>query len=74
MFDSYGVIGASFESPTIDGWAGFRDDEPKYTSGSDYGYEWPTLLGKINGVKIYNYSRAGHSLALWLKKVNDSHS
>ena len=64
-FKSYGIIGASFETgytnATLNGEAVAFYDE---------GYEWPTLMGKVNGVEVYNYALAGHAFKQWLRDRN----
>ncbi len=66
-FKSYGIIGASFETgytnANLNGSA-----SPFY----DEGYEWPTLMGKVNGVEVYNYALAGHAFKQWLRDRNDT--
>lgn len=63
-FKSYGIIGASFETGYTNASGGqvFYDD----------GYEWPTLMGKVNGVEICNYALPGHTFRSWLADRNET--
>ena len=66
VFKSYGVIGASFETGYTNA---YKNGEAE--AFYDVGYEWPTLMGNVNGVETYNYALAGHSFRAWLRDRND---
>ena len=75
LFPIWGIIGGSFETGYTNGFRRDNDNAATFydnfegselPDSSGWGYEWPTLFGKLNGAQICNYAHEGYSFYKWL--------
>ena len=67
LFEKVGVIGDSYASGTI----GTPNSSGDYDYPMYYNISWPQIMGRQNGINVYNYSRGGATAGSWLSQTDE---
>lgn len=67
LFQNVGVIGDSYASGTI----GTVESDGSYSYPMYYNISWPQIMGRQNGINVYNYSRGGATAGSWLSQTDE---
>lgn len=67
LFQNVGVIGDSYASGTI----GTPNSSGGYDYPMYYGISWPQIMGRQNGISVYNYARGGATAGSWLSQTDE---